>query len=124
GGETRCGYRRTSVYGVLLDSLKKPEFLRDGADRSIEIEKLAVAALVGVNMDGRSGWVDIWNAERNAIELGDIPYFTALAGTDNLSLGPDQNVPGWFALSGHADAVDRLCLADESDLAFQVDLIR
>ena len=122
--QVRFVYRNTELYSAILDRLNEPDLLRDGADRSLEIEQLAVVALIGEKFDGRSGWVDIWNAEREAIERGDVPHFSALASGDSLSVAPNVIIPGWFTQPSHAAVVERLGLLDESDLAFQIDLIR
>ena len=41
----RFVYRNTKSYGVLQDSLRNPRHLRDGADWSIQLDRLARAAL-------------------------------------------------------------------------------
>jgi type 2 lantibiotic biosynthesis protein LanM len=122
--QVRFVYRNTELYSTILDRLNEPDLLRDGAERSLEIEQLAVAALIGEKFDGRSGWVKIWNAEREAIECGDVPHFTALASGDSLSVASNVTIPGWFTQPSHTAVVERLDLLDEADLAFQVDLIR
>src|SRR5439155_25255611 len=53
--DVRFIYRSTSLYAVVLDRLRNADLLRDGADRSIEIEQLAVAALSGAKDDNRTG---------------------------------------------------------------------
>src|SRR5262249_10262663 len=57
--KVRFVHRHTTVYSALLDRLRQPDFLRDGLDRSLEIERLAFAAFNENACDGRSGWVDI-----------------------------------------------------------------
>ena len=120
----RFVYRKTSTYGAIQDRLNQPDLLRDGADRSIEIEQLAVAALVGEAADGRAGWRDIWRAERNSIEGGDIPYFSVIANENQLLLDRDEQVFDWFPQSGYAASLVLLQSLNEDDLAFQTDLIR
>src|SRR5262249_50197569 len=124
GTQVRFIYRNTTLYLAVLDSLNRPGLLRDGADRSIEIEHLAVAALSTAKFDDRDGWVEIWRAEREAIDRGDVPYFSVLAGKESLPVALNLTISGWFARSGHAAAVERLTRLDESDRAFQLDLAR
>jgi type 2 lantibiotic biosynthesis protein LanM len=120
----RFVYRKTSTYGAIQDRLGQPDLLRDGADRSIEIEQLAIAALAGEAMDGREGWRNIWNAERHSIEAGDIPYFSVIANENHLLLDRDDHVADWFPQSGYAASLELLQSLNEDDLALQTDLIR
>src|SRR5262249_22249230 len=120
----RFVYRKTSTYGAIQDRLHQPDLLRDGADRSIEIEQLAVAALAGEAADGRAGWRNIWNAGQNSIEAGDIPYFSVIDNENHLLLDCGDRVAGWFAQSGYAASLALLQNLNEDDLALQTDFIR
>lgn len=122
--EVRYVHRNTTLYSHVLRALQNPRFCRDGAERSLQIEQLALLSLQSAAHDGRPGWTDIWNAERECMERGDVPQFSVLAGGDALALSPGAILPGWFQQSGHARAVERLERFDEDDLAFQVDVIR
>ncbi len=122
--EVRFVFRRTSVYGVLLERLRRPELLRDGVERSLQIEQLASAALSNTRHDARPGWVAIWRSERDAVERGDVPYFSALAGDDALRLEGGIQIDGWFAEPSHRAVLRRFSTWSENDLAFQVDLMR
>ena len=122
--QVRFVYRNTAVYLAVLDRLTHPDLLRDGVDRSIEIESLAAPALSNKAVDGRPGWVNIWNAERQAIDRGDVPHFVALARESSLYAGANMIASDWFERSGHAVVMDRLNLFAETDLAFQIDFIQ
>jgi type 2 lantibiotic biosynthesis protein LanM len=122
--EVRFVHRSTSLYALVLERLRDPQLLRDGSVWSIEIEQLAVSALRAATADGRTGWIAIWNAERAAIERGDVPYFSVPAGGVDLALAPGDLVPGWFERSGYEVAIERLERLDDDDLALQIDLIR
>jgi type 2 lantibiotic biosynthesis protein LanM len=124
GVQVRFVHRNTSLYSLVLSLLRKDHFCRDGVDRSLQIEQLALACLTGEAADGRPGWPDVFRGERKAIDRGDVPQFNASAGDTGLTMGHDVSVSGWFAQSGFDAAMERLGFLDETDLAFQVDLIR
>ncbi len=124
GVAVRFVYRNTAIYAAILDRLTRPEFLRDGAERSVEIEELALAALTAQRVDGRSGWADIWRSERDAVERGDVPHFTGAPGALALCSGSKVVVPDWFPECSHDLAIQRLQSLNDVDLRFQVDVIR
>jgi type 2 lantibiotic biosynthesis protein LanM len=116
--------RNTSSYDSIVDELRSPDLLREGIERSLHLEQLAVAALAGQGNDGRDEWIAIWRAERDAMEQGDVPHFSAPASSLDLGTIPGRCIKTWFTMSGHAVAVQRLQSLDQEDLAFQVDVIR
>jgi type 2 lantibiotic biosynthesis protein LanM len=116
--------RNTGVYAAMLERLRQPELLRDGADRSLAIEALARSGVINETADGRGGWRLIWEAESEAIERGDVPHFSAMAGGRGLWVDREVEVADWFEQSGHDASLDRLRGLNESDLRFQIDLIR
>jgi type 2 lantibiotic biosynthesis protein LanM len=120
----RFVYRSTGVYAAILDCLTRPEFLRDGAERSIEIEELAYAALSGERFDGRPGWAAIWRSERDAVERGDVPHFTTMPGELALYSSSEVVAPAWFPECSHDIALERLRSLNDPDLRFQVDIIQ
>ena len=120
----RIVHRNTSVYDALLNDLRSPDLLREGIDRSLHLERLAVAALQAQADDGRESWIDIWESERDAIEQQDVPYFSATADSVDLESTDGRLIKNWCAVSGHASAVRRLEGLSEEDLRFQVDVIR
>ncbi len=122
--QVRFVYRHTTVYVTLLELLRDPRCLRDGVERGLQIEQLAQAAVLGQRSDGRLGWAEIWASEREAIERGDVPYFSAVAGGDALFAPTARVIPGWFDPSAHAAVLERLRSLDELDLALQTDFIR
>ena len=116
--------RNTGVYAAMLERLRQPELLRDGADRSLAIEALARSAVINETADGRGGWRLIWKAEREGIERGDVPHFSATADGRGLWVDREMEVADWFEQSGHDASSDRLRGLNESDLRFQIDVIR
>jgi lantibiotic modifying enzyme len=63
--------RPAQVYGSLHDRLSHPRFMRDGADRSIEIDRLAALAATAA----ADHWWPLVRAEHAALERGDVPRF-------------------------------------------------
>jgi type 2 lantibiotic biosynthesis protein LanM len=124
GAEVRFVHRNTSLYSYVLRALQQPRFCRDGAERSMQTEQLALLSLTHAARDGRAGWAEIWHAERECMELGDVPQFSVLAGGNTVMLSPERSIAGWFEQSGHDRALERLAGFGEVDLSFQIDVIR
>jgi lantibiotic modifying enzyme len=97
GVAVRFADRHTAQYSDVVNTLRHPDLCRDGADRSLQIERLALARLDKNDLDK-------WIAERESIECGEIPQFTSVG--------------------DHARVVERLKRFDEDDLTRQIDLIR
>ena len=104
--EVRFSDRHTAQYSAVLQALRHPDRCRDGVERSLHIEQLALARLTSFAIEERTECLQLWNAERECVERGDVPQFKVSAG------------------SGHDRAIDRLSRLGDTDLAFQVDLIR
>ena len=116
-------FRNTSIYIRFLDELNHPQFLRDGAERSIRLEQLAKAALAATDSDESVAAFEIFSAEKTAIDRGDIPYFCAQADDRSLLLESGRELIGFFGRSALQGAVE--CLRDlkDSDLRFPKALI-
>ena len=123
-GVVRFIFRPTSVYGSLHSGLTHPDVLRDGVDHATLVEQLAQATVVNARGRERCGWVEIFDAERRAVERGDVPFFCARTGGNDLIIAPGRQIAGWFPQSGHGAAAARLEAFSEDDLAFQVDVLR
>ena len=84
----RFVFRATRVYAWIQGRILSPESLRDGADRSIAIELLTRAAmpssLVARAEGRRSIFWPVFQAERRAMERGDVPFFQARPDNDAL----------------------------------------
>jgi type 2 lantibiotic biosynthesis protein LanM len=131
--EVRFVHRNTSLYSHVLRLLQQPRFCRDGAERSIQIEQLALLSLRNAALDGRPGWADVWNAERECMARGDVPQFSVHTAGETVVLHPsgcfaasskERTIPAWFPDSGHSRAVERLARFGEDDMSLQVDFIR
>ncbi|WDD92622.1 type 2 lantipeptide synthetase LanM family protein [Burkholderia sp. FERM BP-3421] len=113
--------RPTEVYGAALEQAGLPQHLRDGVERSIELDRLS-APLVAAAEPG-----PLWpalDAETRALERLDIPYFGTTGGSQALEAGVDAPLPDAFDGTGVARVIERLRGLDETDLALQLALIR
>lgn len=121
--QVRFVFRPTGIYDRILYRLRLPRLLRDGADRSIELEQLGrmlvpPRALLA-EPDRRPVLWPVLAAELAAMQLGDIPFFTAGAASTSIHL-PEGEVTGAFELSSHDAVVERLSSMGAEDLERQV----
>jgi type 2 lantibiotic biosynthesis protein LanM len=112
--------RATSTYGFLLDRLCSPIFLRDGADRWIEMQFLRRSLLKATT----PSWVStLVEAELAALERLDIPCFGTHTQSCDLVTDTGVVLPNLFVLSSLEQARLHLSLFDEEDCDRQVNLI-
>jgi hypothetical protein len=120
GLELRVLLRDTRTYARLLLYLLQPELLRNGLDRSIEIEWLARPLGIELRSEARAS---IYEAERRALEAQDVPRLTttmwdalptAEQDRDLLALGYGRT-PNTFCA--------RIAALSESDLEEQLAVI-
>ncbi len=124
GIDLRVLMRDTSTYARLLLHLLQPDLLRDGLDRSIEIEWLARPLSVAVSSPVAR--LSIYDFERRAMEAQDVPRFTtttwsaiteASEDQDLLALGNGRTSETFYtrlrALS-EADLLEQLAVIEES----------
>ncbi|GLV54011.1 lanthionine synthetase [Dictyobacter sp. S3.2.2.5] len=126
--QVRFLYRPTRVYTVLLRRLLAPKYLRDGADRSIQLEMVGRGVL----------WIDkarrdtemkplrwrVFLAERQAMEQGDVPFFSAPASRTSLFAVPGQEIEDCLEQPGSDMVMSRLTVLDDQDCQKQVNLIQ
>ncbi len=126
--QIRFVYRATRIYGTLARKLLAPKYLRDGIGRSMQLELLgrAVLPLEGPLRDkGERTWCwSVFEAERRAMEQGDIPFFTARASSDVLIMAPDQHIEACFEEPSFDLVVTGLKSLNDEDLERQVALIQ
>ncbi len=112
----------TDEYEIMLDRLCSPIFLRDGADRWVEMQFLKRPLLKATI----ASWVPtLFEAELVALERLDIPWFGTQ--TDCCDLLTDTGVavlPNLFALSALERARRHLSFFNEEDCNYQINLIR
>ncbi len=98
--QVRYVFRPTGIYVRLLRGLHSAGLMRDGADRSIELEKLGRRHVPPRELvrrpDERSLLWPVFAAERAAMEVYDVPFFTARASSDALVVAPGHEIEGAF----------------------------
>jgi type 2 lantibiotic biosynthesis protein LanM len=127
GEQVRFVFRATRVYGLILRNLRHRRYLRDGADRSIQLEQLGRAQVpprdVVDEPDEKPLFWTVFRAERLAMEQGDIPFFTARASSDGLILSPGREIEGCMEEPSFDLVLRVLEELDEADLQQQVAFI-
>ncbi len=124
GLKLRCLLRMTKVYGQISERRMHPEFLRDGADSSIELERLARDFLaIDPDPNYPPPW-GVYRAELLSLERLDIPYFSFLSNSDALLADERVVAPAFFSQSGLDYVATRLRQMGENDLQVQLSLIR
>jgi type 2 lantibiotic biosynthesis protein LanM len=125
--QVRFIFRGTRVYSALEQKLLAPQHLRDGVDRSIQLEHLARALLDLSNPTPDQAkppnWWPIYAAEREALEQADIPYFTATTWSDSLNLASGEKVAHCFQGPSFQQVLTRVDDLCEEDLELQVSFI-
>lgn len=121
GEQVRFVFRPTQVYAVVLQNSLAPKLLKNGVNRSIELDILSQAFLTGSNKP--KDW-SILQSELRAMEQLDIPYFGAKSDSDNLTVGLEQPIERYFKESSHNQVRKRLQALSETDLTQQVAIIQ
>ncbi|MFN6565701.1 type 2 lanthipeptide synthetase LanM family protein [Dendronalium sp. ChiSLP03b] len=119
--QVRFIFRATQIYGTILQNAWAPDYLKNGADYSIELDRLSYAFLVA--QEKPHAW-PILTAELQAMEQLDIPFFTASAGSDELSVGSNQAIGHYFKQPSYQQVLSQLQALDETDLSRQVAIIQ
>lgn len=119
--QVRFVFRSTSTYGMILQNSYRPILLRSGIDRSISLDVLSRAFLIS---DEKPLFWPILQAELQAMEEGDIPFFVADSSSDDLILTNGETVPKLFADSSFQLMLRRLQNLSEVNLVEQIQIIR
>jgi type 2 lantibiotic biosynthesis protein LanM len=117
----RCVFRPTQVYASVLQKSLHPQYLRDGVDRSIELEVLSRAFLC---TDSKHPWWGILKAELKALEQLDIPYFAADSDSDALLVTKSETIEQCFTARSYNRMIANFQRLNDDDLAQQVAIIR
>ncbi|MBD2531786.1 type 2 lantipeptide synthetase LanM [Nostoc flagelliforme FACHB-838] len=119
--QVRFIFRNTRIYGIILQKALAPDYLKHGVDYSIQLDVLSRAFLVAQD---KPNAFPVLSAELRAMEQLDIPFFTASAVVDELSLNGSSSIPNYFKQSSYQDLLNQLQSLDETDLARQVAIIQ
>ena len=125
--QVRFVFRATRVYALVLRNLQNRRYLRDGADRSIQLEQLGRAQVPPRDLvdrpDEKPLFWPVFAAERRAMEESDIPFFTARASSDALIVSPGEEINGCFQEPSFDLVLSVLEGLDDEDLEQQVAFI-
>lgn len=114
-------FRPTRIYITLLNKLLKPEFMKDGIDRSIEIDVLSRAFINSTNKP--LDW-NVLKSEHQALEQLDIPFFIAYSNKTILELENNQSINNYFTMSSYDSVIDNFNNLSLKDLELQLQLIQ
>lgn len=117
----RLVFRNTSVYHAVALRSFQAAALRDGVDRSLELEVLNRPLR---HHAGPPPQFPVFRAEVESLERLDVPYFDARTDGDTVVCGDGTVVGGCLRGASYRRVVDRFRAWGESDLALQLDLIR
>lgn len=122
----RFVFRPTRSYALVQMTALGRRCLTDGAERGIELDRLAARAMPPVDPDEmtRPSFWPLLALEREAMERGDVPFFTARAESDGLTPAPGVELEGCFVEPSHERVLQRLRSLSESDCERQVALIQ
>lgn len=119
--QIRFIFRATRIYGTILQNACVPDYLKHGVDYSIELDRLSYAFLIAQTKP--DAW-PILNAELEAMEQLDFPFFMASAASDKLSVGKDRVIPHYFRKSSYQQMLSQVQALDRTDLSRQVAIIQ
>lgn len=119
--QVRFVFRASKVYGLILQKTLAPQFLRNGVERSIELDILARAFIT--SDDKPHAWL-ILHSEVRAMEQLDIPYFGANSDSDALTVGVEQPIEKYFKEPSYNQVAYQLKKLNETDLTHQVTIIQ
>ena len=121
GKFVRFMFRATRIYTRLYGDTLQPAALRDSVAQSLKAEELARAFL---SADQRPASWPLLACERRALLQGDVPYFGGRTDDTSLLLEDGSSIEGYFAEPSYQVVLRKLRQLSDTDLAFQVELIR
>lgn len=119
--EIRLVFHATRIYGLVLKRLGAPRQLRNGVDRSIEMDMISRFYLESRHKERT---YKILNAEIQAMEQLDIPKFTIHANSRSLLLPTGLLLENIFEEPAIVRAHNRVEMFSDNDLRLQCEFIR
>ncbi|RCJ40612.1 hypothetical protein A6770_37720 [Nostoc minutum NIES-26] len=113
--------RHTKTYASILRRTLNPKFLRNGSERSIQIDVLSKAMLF---LDTKPACWSILQVEQHALEQMDIPLLVVRADSDALTIAPDKIINQCFAQPSFDIVIKRLEHLNYDDLKRQISFIQ
>ncbi|WP_375512897.1 type 2 lanthipeptide synthetase LanM family protein [uncultured Nostoc sp.] len=118
---TRFIFRNTQTYHSILEKTLNPKYLRDGVDRSIQLDVLSRAML---SSDSKCSFWPLLKIEEQALEQMDIPLFTSYPDSDALTLAPNETVEKYFKEPSLNRVIACLNNLNDEDLEKQIGFIK
>ncbi|MGL5796440.1 MAG: type 2 lanthipeptide synthetase LanM, partial [Waterburya sp.] len=119
--KVRYVFRPTRIYHIILNNSFHPDLLQSGIDRSISIDLVSRAFITG---EIKPAFWSILDAELQAIEGLDIPFFEVNTEQADIELSTGVTIPELFEESSFEAVISRLKSLNEEDLALQLEIIR
>jgi type 2 lantibiotic biosynthesis protein LanM len=119
--KVRLVLRNTSIYFSVLQKSLDAKYLRDGVERSIELDILSRTFLGAKSK--RRFWALV-AAETRALEQLDIPYFSAYSDSNAIVINAEEAIDKFLDRPSYDDVISRLQQLDDADLAEQISIIR
>ncbi|MDB6036609.1 MAG: Lanthionine synthetase family protein [Verrucomicrobiales bacterium] len=128
GQRIRFVLRPSRVYGLIMKRSLRPEFLRDGMDRSIQIDALAQPfARFGKKLPS---WGTV-ETDHRSLEQMDVPYYSTYSDSRDLhwkegagEAGKNIIFPEYLSGQGFSEMLGHFRSMNESDLELQEQFIR
>lgn len=127
-------YRNTQVYASISKQLLNPQYMRDGADYSIALERLTRAQLEGDQLFPSVPAVErarkaplfwpILQAEKQSMVQGDIPFFTADVSGLDLQINSETTIQNCFSEPSFDRVITHLRELSPADMNRQIAFIR
>lgn len=117
GDRARIVIRPTRVYGALLHESYHPYLLGNALDRQRHFDHL------WLDSEDVPQLKQLIPLETEALEVGDIPYFSTQLDSRDLLAGPHQRLENFLPTSGYQQLEERLRRLDEDDLERQLALL-
>ncbi|MCW5315514.1 type 2 lantipeptide synthetase LanM [Nostoc sp. KVJ3] len=121
GQKVRLVLRNTQLYASILQNSLHPKCLRDGVDRSIELDILALGFVS--SKDKHPSWAML-APEKQALEQLDIPYVSAYSDSDAIVINSNTTIEKFVENSSYNDVITRLQQLDNVNLAEQITIIQ
>ena len=119
--KVRLVLRNTSLYTSILSNSLHYKCLRDGVERSIELDIFSRSFIGSEDKD------PLWPmlaAEKQALEQLDIPYISSYSNSNDIILNSETTIEKSFKTSSYDSVVSRIEKLSEKNLAGQISVIR
>ncbi|MBS3028139.1 MAG: type 2 lantipeptide synthetase LanM [Dolichospermum sp. DET50] len=111
--------RNTKFYNSILQTLLEPEYLRDGVDRSIEID---VVSRISLDTGKKAIHWPLVKFETAALEQMDIPFFSMDTNSTSIDLPNGEILESFCENTSIDNVINRLHSFNEQDLKTQIRL--